>query len=85
MPYKDIAKEYFARRRFLIRILGGRCEECGTKEFLQFHHTIPRTWTARKLDRLTRMKHYYKEASLGILELLCCDCNKYAGKPMMRR
>lgn len=84
MPYKSRTKEYFARRRFLIKILGGRCEECGVRHDLQFHHNIPRTWVARKFDCLSRMKLYLRDAAQGAIDLLCGECNRNSGKPNYR-
>jgi hypothetical protein len=47
-------------RTALVSALGGKCEECGTKESLEIHH----------IDR-DRSNNSYEN-----LELLCFDCHK---------
>jgi len=68
-------------RILLIRLMGGKCEECGTDTDLEFHHTQVRTWIARKKSRWQRLALYRREYAAGVLRLLCSDCNKVAGQP----
>ena len=69
---------YNERRAFLILKLGGYCVKCGSDQGLEFHHIDPltRTWTARWLDRETRMKHYMEDEDKGLLQLLCQNCHE---------
>lgn len=76
----DRAKNVARRRAKLIRELGGRCAECGVEVDLEFHHKNGRIWVARKTSRWRRIKRYEEEAYLGLIELLCADCNKVVGK-----
>jgi len=67
---------YTARRMQLITDLGGRCENCGAIEKLEFDHPHGREWTPRKHDVLTRLKKYAADYAAGNLRLLCSHCNK---------
>lgn len=75
------SRSYHRQRRWLIDVLGGRCERCGQDYDLQFHHVHGRTWVARKTARWVRIARYIREAARGEIELLCADCNKVEGKP----
>ena len=79
------AKNVAKRRAKLIRELGGECVECGADFDLEFHHVNGRTWIARKTSRWVRIKRYEEEACYGLIELLCADCNKVAGKPNLAK
>jgi 5-methylcytosine-specific restriction endonuclease McrA len=68
-------------RRKLIAELGGKCVECGQTRKLEFHHTLTRTWIARKVSRWVRIARYRREWEQGCIVLLCSQCNKKAGTP----
>lgn len=61
--------------------MGAKCVKCGATEELEFHHPHGRNWVARKKNQLARMKLYWRDFMLGLLELLCSGCNKSAGAP----
>jgi hypothetical protein len=68
-------EEYRTHRAKLIEEMGGVCSDCGAKEKLEFGHKSGRTWTARKLNRMQRLRMYRKDWLLGILQLECHGCN----------
>lgn len=70
------------RRQILIQAMGGRCEDCGDTEDLEFHHTEHREWIAAELSRWERQKRYESEWADGVLMLLCSTCNKVHGRPV---
>lgn len=74
-------KAYHEGRALLIKQMGGKCTVCGATEKLQFHHLYTRTWIASKKNRWTRLAIYRREYNNRVLNLLCSDCNKRAGKP----
>ena len=59
----------------LKRQMGGRCERCGSREKLQFHHPYGRDWDPTKVNRWVRIARYRREANNGLLTLLCKPCN----------
>jgi hypothetical protein len=71
-------KRYRELRAELIELLGGICPVCGCGNFdsLEFHHITPRTWKAARVDRLTRIKLYFRDAETGAIELRCCECHE---------
>jgi hypothetical protein len=68
-------------RAALVCALGGRCVDCGTATRLEFDHTVPRTWSARRCSSWTRVRIYQREAAEGLLCLRCRTCNARKGKP----
>ena len=70
-------ERYTRRRLALIALMGGRCRICGADEpmRMEFHHTGTRTWTARKLDRCSRLRRYRRDFEKGVLVLLCAACH----------
>lgn len=80
---KSARKESVQRRREILQIaMGGRCEYCGSREKLEFHHTQPREWVASRVNQMTRQAQYEQEFLEGILQLTCATCNKRLGKPL---
>lgn len=71
-------------RRRLVKLLGGKCERCGLRRKLEFHHTRPRYWIASQLNRWQRLAEYKRDIARGHIELLCTWCNKRAGQPVAR-
>jgi 5-methylcytosine-specific restriction endonuclease McrA len=65
----------------LIAELGGECVMCGTTEDLEIDHLYKREWSIRNTEFSWRISKYRKEAALGLLQLLCGDCNKFKGRP----
>ena len=61
--------------------MGNECMKCGQDFDLEFHHTVPRQWTAAKYASQRRQVIYERDYIAGELELLCSRCNKTAGKP----
>ena len=74
-------KRAHIRRQILIRAMGGKCEECGSEQDLEFHHTEPRQWIAANLSRWQRQVYYEDDYWEGKLKLLCSTCNKKNGVP----
>jgi 5-methylcytosine-specific restriction endonuclease McrA len=63
------------RRAFLMQQMGGRCAFCGSSEFLEFDHMVPRRWVAAAKSRWQRQREYERDDALGELRLLCRSCN----------
>jgi hypothetical protein len=69
------------KRAELIKLLGGRCAECGERHALEFHHRPgTRTWVARKKSRWMRIILYQRDIEAGLISLLCHDCHKSVGR-----
>lgn len=70
-------------RDSIVKKLGGRCVEpgCGTTKNLEFDHKRPRTWVAKKLGQLQRLRVYEREADQDLLELRCKLHNQRKGRP----
>lgn len=73
----------WARRAYekLILQLGGRCARCGTLSGLSIHHIHGRDWDVRKAEWSARISVYRREASAGLLTVLCIKCNSSVGDP----
>lgn len=67
------------KRDELISMLGGCCAHCRSTDRLEFHHTGPRTWVARKKSRWMRAILYRRDIEAGIIRLLCRDCHEALG------
>lgn len=72
-------RQYRRLRRQLVLDMGGYCAYCTTRLGLEFHHTKPRTWIARKTSRLQRIRLYRRDWERGDLDLACGECNKILG------
>jgi 5-methylcytosine-specific restriction endonuclease McrA len=75
----------FVRRRELIKRLGGKCANCGTKgserNGLEVDHINGRSYDVRKMDASWRIAKYEQEERDGIpLQVLCKRCNANAHK-----
>jgi hypothetical protein len=73
------------RRRELIKRLGGKCVDCGTKgserNGLEVDHPNGRTYNVRRMDASWRMATYLREEREGVkLEVRCKRCNANAHK-----
>lgn len=64
------------RRKALIKMMGGRCAICRTRQNLEFDHPSGRSWCTRKVSMWQRMKLYEEEWEAGKIRLLCGHCNK---------
>lgn len=68
-------ENYLKIRKHFIKLLGGECAFCHTKEDLQFDHISPcKTWMS-KMSRSKREWHWFDEYTKGNLQLLCKSCN----------
>ena len=70
------------RRRVLLIIhLGGKCRECGCADIasLEIDHIHGRAWKLQKFDPSGRVCRYVREAALGLVQVLCGDCNVRKG------
>lgn len=65
------------RRDRLIIQLGGKCQQCGLKDFdeLEFHHPYGKDWRSAVLSRGQRLTRYESDARAGLVILLCDDCH----------
>ena len=68
-------------RKELVKQLGGKCKECGTKHDLEFDHLAPRDWVPREKDPSWRMSIIRREIRKGLIQLLCSSCNSRKGHP----
>ncbi len=73
MPIKP--ENYIKIRKHFIKLLGGKCAYCQTKENLEFDHIIPCLSDMSKMSRSKREWHWFDEYSKGNLQLLCASCN----------
>ena len=64
----------------LIIQLGNKCVSCGESDTakLELDHCYGRPYTPNKLSYCQRLIRYRNEAKLGLIRLLCADCNKAA-------
>lgn len=64
---------YRRRRKELIKQLGGKCRDCGTKKRLEFHHTEKKDfWVGKRLHTISEAE-LQKEIKKCVL--LCCSCH----------
>lgn len=68
-------ENYQKIRTHFIKLLGGECVFCHTKEGLQFDHIIPSKIQMNKMSRSKREWHWFDEYAKGNLQLLCAECN----------
>jgi hypothetical protein len=73
---KSRARLANAQKAALHERLGGRCAECGATHPLEIDHPWGREWSPRKLTHYARVRRYIKEEAMGLIRLLCADCNK---------
>jgi 5-methylcytosine-specific restriction endonuclease McrA len=66
------------KRLELIEKLGGKCAICNEPDAdkLEFDHLYGRPYNPNQLSLLARINRYMREAELGLLRLLCGDCNR---------
>ena len=78
MARRDRIRAYF-RRRELVKRLGGKCVDCGTKgtakNDLQIDHVNGRDYDVRKMDASWRIAVYEREEKEGKLAVRCKRCN----------
>lgn len=76
---KKRQKNIRARRRALVKRLGGKCVGCGKKRGLEFNHLKKRDWWTHGTWRRDAIAKYEQEADAGLLDLRCrkCNCNFY--------
>lgn len=83
MPYKDKEKHneyrrnvYHSRRKWAINLLGGKCNNCGTTNSLEFDHVDPSEKNFHIARRLQNAKIEELQAELELCQLLCHDCHE---------
>jgi hypothetical protein len=66
------------KRAMLIEKLGSKCDLCPETDEakLEFDHINGRNYNPNTLSYRARMNRYEREAELGLIRLLCGDCNK---------
>ncbi len=65
----------------LIQELGGKCVMCQSVENLEIDHIYIRNWIPRQKEFSWRISIYRREAKLGLVQVLCEECNKFRGRP----
>ncbi len=65
----------------LLKQLGGRCQECGSRRHLTIDHIYGRDWDIRKVHSWKRLRIYEEEADAGKVQILCLSCNSRKGQP----
>lgn len=73
MPIKP--ENYQKIRQHFIKLLGGECAFCHSKENIEFDHIIPCLTNMSKMSRSKREWHWFTEYEKGNLQLLCSECN----------
>jgi len=73
MPIKP--ENYKTIREHFIKLLGGECVFCHTKDNLEFDHITPCLTDMSKMSRSKREWHWFEEYNKGNLQLLCSSCN----------
>jgi len=73
MPIKP--ENYKIIRDHFIKLLGGECVICHSKENIEFDHIIPIKTCVSKMSRSKREWHWFTEYAKGNLQLLCPGCN----------
>jgi len=69
----------------LIVDLGGACVLCGSDVELHIDHPFGRDWQPRKLEFSHRISRYRQEYKMGLVCLLCAECNEDPeNKPLSR-
>lgn len=73
------------KRRYLIRLLGGKCsnEKCGTRSMLEFDCIVTQSDGHGKLDTSARMSYYMKQLRNNNLQLLCETCNRVKSRKVI--
>lgn len=74
MPHRATVYAQRIRAR-LLKVLGDKCDLCGSVEDLEFDHKHGREYNPRDLSYSARMKRYERETELGLIRLLCRKCN----------
>ena len=74
MDYEARAERRKARREKFLKLLGGKCAECGSKKDLHFDHVRPTTKT-RHTSRLWDANEADVQKELKNCQLLCADCH----------
>lgn len=68
-------ENYKKVRKHFIKLLGGRCVFCHTKEDLEFDHIVPHLTNISTMANSKRVWHWFDEYTKRNLQLLCSDCN----------
>lgn len=76
--------DYLRRRVDALKIrLGGRCcgYDCDVNDLskLEFHHKYGKSWKSSQYGPAQRIRIYEQEAEMGLIDLLCVDCHRFAG------
>lgn len=76
--YRTYMREYMInryrrRRRDLVKQLGGKCRDCGTKKRLEFHHTEKKDfWVGERLHTISEVR---LQEEIKKCVLLCRQCH----------
>jgi uncharacterized OB-fold protein len=71
---------YAQLRAEVERLLGPRCAACGSgDEWAVDHEGGTRTYSARRMNSVARLRRYLEDARRGLVRRLCDSCNGVDG------
>ncbi len=70
-----LKQRYDERWPIVVKMLGGKCVECGATDRLQFDHIDPRSKRFEIADKLAQYAWPRLMAELSKCQLLCFDCH----------
>ena len=64
------------RRRMLVH-MGGKCVHCGCADLDQLEpgHIQPRDWIPSRVNQMRRLRLYWRDWLVGIIQVECRACN----------
>ena len=78
MPWTPAQKreKYAELRAEIEKLIGPRCAACGSEgEWDVDHKGGGRTYSARRMNSIARLRRYLEDAKKGIVQRLCKSCN----------
>lgn len=69
-------ENYMLIKKLLYKILGNKCNYCGSKEKLEFDHIEPNGTMRHDVSRSKREWEWFKAVLDNNLQVLCQPCNQ---------